>query len=557
MLSLTTHCFVVARTVRAQSKTDQTGSLSAPGLAPADTSPSAAPTSQDNENAELSAPQSFVGESPFDAASQSVWESVPITIPTPRIGWFAIPPSGPGFYSAADVLFDRSRESAPPRPFPPTSANPLPFFDANYKYLDDSPVSRRAFFDRLKRRHPGSNWMGSFGGEERVRSMREPDCRLTEVNNDFVLTRSRLYADFWYRDEFRVYAEMQNSESTAQTVPPLRTDIDPADLLNLFADVKAADANGAPLYVRGGRQELNYGSQRLISSSDFANTRRTFSGVKGFWHGEKLSLDAFWVQPVEILANQFDHPDPRQQFVGVWGNYRPRAGQQIDLYYLLLDNTNQTFAGRANAIGGYAVDTFGARYAGDSGNVLWDFEGMLQCGEWVNQRIAADAYAAGLGYRFAGLSCDPHWWVYYEGASGDQTPGSGPTHGTFNQLFAWGHAYFGYLDLVGRQNIRDLNTQFSLFPAPWITLVTQFHCFRLDSARDALYDATGTAIRQDRSGAAGVDVGDEIDLTVNFHLADRHEFFVGYSKLFAGSFIRETGPAVSPELTYISYSFKW
>lgn len=164
---------------------------------------------------------------------------------------------------------------------------------------------------------------------------------------------------------------------------------------------------------------------------------------------------------------------------------------------------------------------------------------------------------AGAGYRFSKLRWDPHWWVYYEVASGDQSPGSGDTHGTFNQLFAWGHYYFGYLDLVGRQNIRDLNTQISFFPAPWITTVTQFHVFRLDSARDALYNASGTAIRQDASGAAGTDVGDEIDFAVNFHLARRHELFVGYSKLFAGSFIRATGPAVSPELTYVSYSFKW
>jgi hypothetical protein len=32
---------------------------------------------------------------------------------------------------------------------------------------------------------------------------------------------------------------------------------------------------------------------------------------------------------------------------------------------------------------------------------------------------------------------------------------------------------------------------------------------------------------------------------------------VGYSKLFAGDFIRATGPAVSPELLYVMYNFRW
>lgn len=490
-------------------------------------------------------------------SAATVWSHVPPLRPVPRMGWFTVPPNGPGYYSFADLWHQRWRDRPPPMPFPPVSSDSISFFAANYHFLDDIPLDDRELFDRLKRRHPNSDWMWSLGGEERVRGVLETDARLTAVNDDFVLTRSRLYCDVWYSDVLRVYAEMEDSRSTHQSLPPLTTDVNPADLLNLFADVKVWQIDGSPVYVRGGRQELYYGSQRLISTSDWSNVRRTFSGVKGYYRSDKLDVDAFWAQPMEVLPDQFDHPDPLQQFVGLWANYRPRAGQQIDLYYLLLDNTHQTFTGSGGAVGGYCVDTFGARYAGDYQNVLWDFEGMLQCGSWVNQRIAADAYAVGAGYRWSKLRWDPHWWVYYEVASGDQSPGSGDTHGTFNELFAWGHYYFGYLDLVGRQNIRDLNTQISCYPAPWITTLAQFHVFRLDSARDALYNASGTAIRQDISGAAGTDVGDEIDFTVNFHLARRHELFVGYSKLFAGSFIRNTGPAVSPELSYVSYSFKW
>jgi hypothetical protein len=42
--------------------------------------------------------------------------------------------------------------------------------------------------------------------------------------------------------------------------------------------VKVATFKEAPAYVRVGRQELLYGSQRLISTLDWANTRRTFQG---------------------------------------------------------------------------------------------------------------------------------------------------------------------------------------------------------------------------------------------------------------------------------------
>jgi hypothetical protein len=349
---------------------------------------------------------------------------------------------------------------------------------------------------------------------------------------------------------------MQDSQTTPQALPPLRSDVDQTDLLNLFTDIKLGEFNERPAYVRAGRQELYFGSQRLISPSDFPNVRRTFTGVKGFWRGKNWDLDVFWVEPVPALANQFDRPDPRQQLVGVWNNYRPRKGQQIDVYYLMYDNANRTAVGSGGVLGGYTVNTIGSRYAGDWHQVLWDFEGMYQFGGYVNQQISAAATVSGLGYRFAQLPGTPHFWTYYEWATGQLQP-DGSQHRTFNQLFPWGHAYFGYLDLVGRQNIRDLNMQLNLFPAKWITPALQYHVFRLDSARDALYAANGAVLRVDPTGAAGRDVGNEIDFTVNFHLARHQELFVGYSKLFAGSFIKQTGPGGSPEVTYVSYSFKW
>ncbi len=85
----------------------------------------------------------------------------------------------------------------------------------------------------------------------------------------------------------------------------------------------------------------------------------------------------------------------------------------------------------------------------------------------------------------------------------------------------------------------------------------QTHIFRLDSARDALHTAGGIPIRRDPTGLAGTDVGTEIDFVVNFHLSQGHDLLVGYSKLFAGEFIKQTGPAVSPRLFYVQYGIRW
>jgi hypothetical protein len=204
------------------------------------------------------------------------------------------------------------------------------------------------------------------------------------------------------------------------------------------------------------------------------------------------------------------------------------------------------------------VSTLGGRYSGDFHHFLWDFEGMYQFGSWSNQIDSAGAVTTGLGYQFANLPMNPQFWVYNDWASGNPDPGVGRVHRTFDQLFPWGHTYFGYLDLVGRQNIDDVSVQFGFYPTKWIQTTVQNHVFHLDSPRDALYNASGTVIRSDPTGQAGTYVGDEIDFTTNFHLSLHHDIFLFYSKLFAGSFIhRSPGPQTGPALFYLQYSFKW
>ena len=56
---------------------------------------------------------------------------------------------------------------------------------------------------------------------------------------------------------------------------------DRGDILNLFVDVNLLEWDNHPVVARVGRQELLLGSQRLISTLDWANTRRTFEGVAG------------------------------------------------------------------------------------------------------------------------------------------------------------------------------------------------------------------------------------------------------------------------------------
>jgi hypothetical protein len=117
------------------------------------------------------------------------------------------------------------------------------------------------------------------------------------------------------------------------------------------------------------------------------------------------------------------------------------------------------------------------------------------------------------------------------------------------------------MDLVGRQNINDINFQLSLFPTRWITSYLQYHILRLDSPKDALYSAGGAVERVDPTGRAGSDVGEILTYVVNFHLTKHQDIFIQASHLFAGDFIRQTAPtpaaARSPESLYVMYNVRW
>ncbi len=500
-------------------------------------------------------------DAPKPAECPNPWAKIPPVRIFPRPGNFAVPPSGPGFYSLTDVVNGECREKPPKFPYPPIGPYAASFFDADFRYLEDPKNTQHDLFDPLHRIHLGDCWLFNTGGEFRDREMVENNSRLSGRDNTYNLQRVRTYADLWYGDAFRIFGEFIYAGTSRQNLTPLGIDRNFGDIQNLFVDVKLADIDDHGAYLRVGRQEMLLGSQRLISPLDWANTRRTFQGVSAFREGEKFDLTAFWVQPVIPNASRLDSVDDKQNFAGIWATYRPQKGTFFDLYYLWLNNPNNvTQLGDPRSP--TTVNTLGTRYAGNNCDFLFDGEAMLQLGDVQTRNLVAGAATAGLGYNFSKLPLNPTIWAYYDWASGTNNPGTGTNH-TFNQLFPFGHYYFGFIDDVGRQNLQDLNAHLYLYPAKWITLNAQFHHFTLDSATDALYNAGGAAIRRDATGRAGTNVGDELDLVANFHLGAHSDILIGYSVLFPGSFIQQTvtpataGSGRNQELFYVQYSFRW
>jgi hypothetical protein len=234
------------------------------------------------------------------------------------------------------------------------------------------------------------------------------------------------------------------------------------------------------------------------------------------------------------------------------------AGTKLDTYLLYLDKFAATFA---QGTGIEERWTAGARLYATPKPFDFDVEGAIQFGEFGDGDIFAYMIAAEVGYTLTETALTPRLYLGFDLASGDDDPNDGDLE-TFNQLFPLGHAYFGYIDVIGRQNIIDLHPGVELTflenksYAKKLSLRSDYHVFWRQSDDDALYGVQGQIQRAD-GGSDERFVGSEVDLLLNWQV-DRHlAAYLGYSHFFAGDFIEDTGPGEDIDFLYaaVLYTF--
>lgn len=439
------------------------------------------------------------------------------------------------------------------------------FYENDFSYLNEPDCVSDDRFDMFKAIELRDCLTLDLGGEFRWRYHNEDRLRgsvLAGLSDEFLLGRTRLYSDLKYNNWLRAYAEFLNATSSHEDLPPRFIEENRSDWINLFGEARLwGDDTSGSIRARLGRQELLYGAQRLVSPLDWANTRRTFDGAKLFYSSETWNLEGFWTRPVPFAQHvrndhNFDNPDQSQQFYGVYSTYKGLGRSTLDLYYLALQEYDRVkFIGAAAVPGDFAAHTIGTRWQGSHCDWLWDLEGGSQFGDFNEVDISAAFYTLGAGYRFSALPWTPTLWTYYDWASGDNGPGGDMS--TFNQLFPLGHKYLGYADLVGRQNIESWNFLFTLSPHPRATVLIWYYNFKLEESRDALYNSAGVPIRQDPTGAAGSDVGNELDVVLSMELGRHRNLLIGYSKFFSGDFISNTGISDDADFFYTQLSFRF
>src|ERR671911_1258041 len=209
--------------------------------------------------------------------------------------------------------------------------------------------------------------------------------------------------------------------------------------------------------VRGGRQELVFGDQRLVGHVSWLNTARSFDAVRGVFRHKKMRVDAFAASVVNIQMNDVNRSGGGNYF---YGADAPLAvlpnGGVLEPYEFV--RTSRNLRTEAGAPGDLTSSTTGVRLVGKfSARTDYNIEAAIQRGSLGSDTISASAGHAVIGRLIPVGSKTYRVFGEYNFASGDETPGDG-VRGTFDQLYPTPHDKYGLADQVGWKNIHHLRT---------------------------------------------------------------------------------------------------
>jgi hypothetical protein len=372
----------------------------------------------------------------------------------------------------------------------------------------------------------------------------------------YLLSRLRLSADLHVTRYVRMFAEARSSFALDRELTGGRTTayVDELDLMNGFGDIMIPFGQQASVTLRGGRQELIFGSQRLVGPGDFTQVPRAFEGGAAIAQIAGWTITPFWTQAVVIDKYRFNKSTSDLQLFGVFGTGPLHVlPVNLDLYWLDADNATAAVNGTS---GRERRHTLGGRVWGKAGATGLDFEveGAAQFGTVGRGHVAASMFTTVLGYTVPIPPLSPRVYLELDYASGDDRPGGNV--GTFNQLYPNGHSYLGYIDDIGRQNVISPSAGVSISPIQGLTLSLQQYFFWRASDRDAVYNKSGGVLRAGTASRARY-VGAETDVLATYNFARHFQGYAGHSHFFTGEFINTTGPHQDGDFFYaaLQYTF--
>lgn len=387
----------------------------------------------------------------------------------------------------------------------------------------------------------------TVGAELRVR----PEYRNNEDfsesgidSNSFVASRTRINLNVKVNDKVTLFVQPQHTatwgselltaQGTEKTFPVAGDDsgeltykrnfYNALDLHQAYGEI--SNLFNIPLTVRFGRQEINYGDQRLVGAFGWSNYGRAFDALLFNYKWSIISADLFGAKVVESNDGDNDTDFGGIHITLSGENMRP----EINAYTFYKRDASGPSTALELWTGGARVNFKGIKGLTITG------EGAYQWGLKDERALKVQAFAAALRAKYTfPFVLSPELLAEYDIASGDKD-GTDDKYETFDNLYPTNHSHYGFMDYMAWKNMQDIRAGIGFKPMEKVGVTADYHVFSLYTNKDNWYKASG-AVMIPTDGVAPGAIGSEIDVVLKCDVVKDVSFEAGYSHFFKGDYI--------------------
>lgn len=414
-------------------------------------------------------------------------------------------------------------------------------YDENYDTLTfskDAPLIQRVKHIDLSSK---STYL-SLGGEVRsaYEASKDQLFGLKKGTEEIGLFRAYLHADLHLGERFRFYGEIASGIRAGGEGNPLPIQEDKLFVHQSFGEYNFSPNSSKKIIARIGRQELQLGSGRILSTRVGPNIRQSFDVARIVVMGySKWNFSGFYGKPVANQLGVFDNDLFSDKSPDFWNiaAIRSFGKLNLDLYYFGYFKKNAVFQQGA----GYEKrHSLGGRIHSKAA-FDYDIEALYQFGKFNDADISAYTVSAHIGYTFFHAPLKPRIGLKTEYISGDVNT-SDNTLQTFNAMFPDG-GYFAGVNALGPSNLYDVHPSVDYQLRKNIRLSSGIAYVWRASLQDGLYNPAGFLIVRNTTPNNERFVGTQFTQIANWKI-NRYFSVTGiYAYFFAGDYLKQSSPA--------------
>ena len=429
----------------------------------------------------------------------------------------------------------------------PRISRPVPVQQYRQTLYADYPQRKGRVLPLQARALPA--WL-SFDFELRNRGEFQSAFNYTAGERTFALTRLRVAFEARPTSFLSIYMQAHDTRALGQPLHLVQANMrDGFDLRQGYLSL-----HGRRAELKAGREELRFGSERIIGVSDWANNSRTFDAFE-LRLGDRNRIDLFTSSVVVVRPTSLDKHGAGLTFHGAWASF---VFPHVHLQPFVLFKAIRTVASPQKVTGSELLVSGGAEVEGIlPGRV--NYQGMvnLQRGAYSNASVHAGAAFAKVSYTAARLPWKPRLGGELDYATGND--GSNLTQvRTYDQLYPSNHNAFGLLDLFGFQNLSQERVSLDLGPHRNLYLLVQGGALHLATPRDSVYTSSGSVlVKAPAGGFSATDVGTTIDASAKYVLGDTAVLNLGFGHFFPGSVLQSNAHGAPQSVLYAGLTYRF